>query len=232
MVLRTTFAATCAAVLFAAPAAAQHDDLLLYMARGEIDIADADEGTRTGWDIEAWAGGDEDKLWLKSEGALIGGDTHEAEAQILFSHMISEFWNLQAGLRHDWEPSSLTHLVLGVEGLSPYFFETDAALFLSEDGDLTARLEQSIDLLITQQLILEPHAELHLAADDVPELGLGAGLTHVEAGLQLRYEITRKFAPYIDVVYERALGETAILSRAFGEDVEETTLRAGIRFWF
>lgn len=232
MVLKRASGAVLLTALIATPAAAQHDDLLLYMVRGEIDIADADDGTRLGWDIEAWAGGDEDKLWLKSEGAITDGDTHEAEVQILYSHMISEFWNLQAGLRHDWEPQSLTHAVIGLEGLSPYFFETDAALFLSEDGDLTGRVEQSIDFLITQQLILEPHAELQLAADDVPELGLGAGFTHVEAGLQLRYEITRKFAPYIDVVYERALGETSILARAAGEDTEETTIRAGIRFWF
>jgi copper resistance protein B len=208
-------------------------ELLYYMMRGEIDASENDDDTLITWDAEAWAGyGDQYRLWLKSEGEVHDGDTEEGEVQLLFSSAISEFWNLQAGVRYDWEPTSLAYAVIGVEGLAPYFFETEAALFLSEDGDLSARLEQSIDVLLTQSLIATPHAEFEVYVDDVPERRVGAGFSHLEAGVQVRYEITRKFAPYIDVVYERALGETSILARAAGEDVEDVTVRAGIRFWF
>jgi copper resistance protein B len=217
------------------PAVAQEEmpELLYYMVRGEIDASESDDDTLITWDGEAWAGyGDQYRLWLKSEGEVHDGDTEEGEVQLLFSSAISEFWNLQGGVRYDWEPSSLAYAVLGVEGLAPYFFETEAALFLSEDGDLSARLEQSLDVLLTQSLIATPHAELEVYADDVPERRVGAGFSRIEAGVQIRYEITRKFAPYIDVVYERALGETSILARASGDDVEDVTVRGGIRFWF
>jgi copper resistance protein B len=122
--------------------------------------------------------------------------------------------------------------VLGLEGLAPYQFETEAAAFVSEDGDASARLKQSFDLLLTQRWILEPHVEVNLSANDVAERRIGAGVTDVEAGLQLRYEFSRKFAPYLDLEVERALGETASLTRRAGEDVEESAVRAGVRFWF
>jgi copper resistance protein B len=230
----------CAALAFAvaasAPAFAQEEvpELLYYMVRGEIDVSDSDGETLVTWDGEAWAGyGDKYRLWVKTEGDIRDDHQERAEGQLLFSSAISDFWTLQAGLRHDWEPSpNITYAVIGVEGLAPYFFETEAALFLSEDGDLSARVEQSIDILLTQELIAMPHLEIEAYADDVPVLGIGAGFSSLEAGIQLRYEITRKFAPYFDFNYERALGETAILARAAGEDVEDFTLRAGIRFWF
>jgi len=119
-----------------------------------------------------------------------------------------------------------------VLGLSPYFFETDAALYLSEDGDLSARVRQEFDLLLTQRLVLTPEVELEAFARDVPELGIGAGISSVKAELTLRYEVTRKFAPFVRVEYERALGETAGIARAAGRDVETTSVRAGLRVWF
>lgn len=127
---------------------------------------------------------------------------------------------------------SETYLAASVVGLAPYFFETEASLFVSTEGDVSLRFEQSFDLLITQQLIAEPHVEANLFAQDVDDLGVGAGISDVEAGLQLRYEIVRKFAPYVDLVWSRKLGETARLARADGDDPEDTTVRLGLRFWF
>jgi copper resistance protein B len=220
------------AAFAAGPASAAEADLLYYLMRAEIDVTQVDSDTLVTWDAEAWAGGDEDRVWLKSEGEVHGGTTEEGEVQLLFSRMISDFFNLQAGVRHDWQPSDLTYAVVGVEGLAPYFFETDAALFLSEDGDVSLRFEQSLDVLLTQRLVAEPYAEFNAYAADVPERAVGAGISDAELGLQLRYEIARKFAPYLDVSYTRALGETATLRRGSGADVEELTLRAGLRFWF
>lgn len=135
-------------------------------------------------------------------------------------------------MRQDFAPRGETYLAAGVAGLAPYFFETEATAFLSTEGNVSARFEQSFELLITQKLIAEPHVEVNLFAQDVPEQGVGAGFSDIEAGLQLRYEVTRKFAPYVDLVWERDLGETASITRASGEDVEDTTLRFGVRAWF
>lgn len=215
-----------------APAMAMEEAMIFHMVRAEIDGARIDGDDVINWDGEAWIGGDRDKFWLKTEGELSDGDADDAEIQALWSRNVAAFWDLQAGVRVDLEPDTTTYLVLGVQGLAPYQFETEAAAFVSEDGDVSARLHQSLDFLFTQRLVLEPHVEVNAYAQDIAERNIGAGIADVEAGLQLRYEITRKFAPYIDVVYDRALGETASRMRDAGEDIEETSLRAGIRFWF
>jgi len=186
------------------------------------------------WDAESWYGGDYDRLWLKSEGeGAFGESPEQAEVQALYSRAIDPWFNLQAGLRHDFRPDpERTHLVLGIQGLAPYWFEVDGSLFLSDEGALTARFEAEYDQRITQRLILQPAVEIDLALQDVPELGIGAGLSSAEAGLRLRYEIAPEFAPYVGIEYERAFGDTADFARAAGEDVGGWSLLVGLRTWF
>lgn len=186
------------------------------------------------WDAQGWIGGDIGKLWLKSEGeGAFGGAIEAAEVQALWSHAIGPFFDLQAGLRYDLRPQpDRAYAVLGVQGLAPYWFELDAAAFLSTMGDLTARVEAEYDQRITQKFILQPRVEIDLAAQDVPELGIGSGLSTAEAGLRLRYEFVPEFAPYVGVEYERAFGDTARFRRGEGEDVGGWSLLVGLRAWF
>lgn len=185
------------------------------------------------WDVQGYYGGDIDKFWFKSEGEGSFGEAAErAEVQALWSHAIGPFFDLQAGVRQDIAGPDRTHAVLGVQGLAPYFFEIDAALFLSHKGDLTARIEAEYDQRLTQRLILQPRAEANLSAQDIPELGIGAGIDNLELGLRLRYEIAREFAPYVGIEQEWKFGESRNLSRAAGEDPSVTNFVAGIRFWF
>lgn len=187
------------------------------------------------WDLDAWYGGRLNKLWIKSEAEydLDAGRFEEAELQLLWSRAITPYFDAQAGLRHDFAPGgNRTHAVLGVQGLAPYWFEIDAAAFLSNEGELTAGFEAEYDFLLTQRLILQPRAELSWSGQDMPDLETGAGLTSFEAGLRLRYEIVRQFAPYIGVEWTRQLGETADYARAAGEDTESTAIVAGLRVWF
>jgi copper resistance protein B len=185
------------------------------------------------WDLQGFVGGDIDKLWLKSEGEGAFGERPEhAEVQALWSHAVDPWWDLQLGLRQDFTGPERTHAVIGIQGLAPYEFEVDAALFVSTKGDVTARIEVELDQRITQRLILQPWLELGLAAQDVPGLGIGAGLDHAELGLRLRYEITRQFAPYLGLQHERKFGQSARYARSGGEDPSVTSLVVGVRFWF
>lgn len=197
------------------------------------------EGGDTGyvWDAQAWYGGDTNRFVLKTEGEGVfggefGGTLEDAEVQALYSRAIGPFFDLQAGVRFDPEPDSRTHAVIGIQGLAPYMFHADGALFLSDRGDLTARLEAEYDQKITQALILQPRVELELAAQDIPEREIGAGLTKIEPGLRLRYEFVPEFAPYVGVEYEAKLGETADLARAEGEDPDGFKFLIGLRAWF
>ncbi|PWG01966.1 copper resistance protein B [Sphingosinicella humi] len=186
------------------------------------------------WDIQGWYGGDYDKLWLKSEGeGEFGHSPEQAEVQALYSRALDPWFNLQAGIRHDFRPNSdRTHLVVGIQGLAPYWFEVDGQLFLSNKGDVTARFEAEYDQRITNKLILQPLVEFDLAAQDIPELGIGSGLSSAEIGARLRYEFVPEFAPYVGVEYERSFGDTARFARAAGEDVGGWSFLVGLRSWF
>ena len=224
------------------------------MARSRDNLARENGGMRTGsvlierleariaaasgedgyvWDAQAFYGGDINRFVLKTEGeGEFGGELEDAEIQALYSRAIGPFFDLQAGLRFDPEPETRGHLVVGVQGLAPYMFHVDGALFLSDRGDLTARLEGEYDQRITQRLIVQPRLEIELSAQDIPERGIGAGITKIEPGVRLRYEIEREFAPYVGIEYEAALGETANIARAAGEDPDGLKVVIGLRAWF
>ncbi|MDT0576999.1 copper resistance protein B [Croceicoccus sp. F390] len=185
------------------------------------------------WDVDGWYGGDRDKVWIKSEGeGAFGEAIDSAEVQLLYSRAIGPWFDLQAGVRQEFAPRDRTALAVGVQGLAPYLFELDASAFLSTKGDLTARIEGEVDQRITQRLVLQPRAEIVLAAQNVPELGIGAGLDTVELGVRLRYELAREFAPYIGVAQEWKIGQGADYARDDGEDPSVTSFVAGVRFWF
>lgn len=186
------------------------------------------------WDAQGWYGGDINKLWLKSEGeyAFAHGELEQAEIQALWSHAITPYFDVQGGVRYDVEPHGLAHAAVGVQGLAPYWLEIDAAAFLSEDGDLAARIEAEYDLHLSQRLILQPRAEVRLAAQDISELDIGSGLSSLEAGARLRYEITREFAPYIGIEWQGSFGETENLVRSGGGDTDRAVFVIGIRAWY
>lgn len=233
---RPIMLALALAVLTAGPGrAAELDDQIFTFFQMDQNEVRFDGGERTYvWEAQGWAGTDFDKAFLKTEGELeLGGGLEAAEVQLLYSRLISDFFDAQIGLRHDFQPGpSRTYAVLGMQGLAPQFFEVDTALFLSDHGDLSARLEAEYELLITQRLVLQPLIEVNLAAQDVDELDIGAGITDIELGLRLRYEIRREIAPYIGLAYERDLFETAAIRRRHGKDIDSLAFVAGLRLFF
>ena len=205
----------------------------LFADQLEVSFRDGDEGFA--WeDVQFRYGTDIDRLWIKTAGeGTFGEGIEQVEVQALWSHALDPWFDLQAGLRYDFEPDpERAYLVLGVQGLAPYWFEVDSSLFLSEKGDLSARLEAEYDQRITQRLILQPRVEASLALQDVPELGTGSGLSSAEAGIRLRYEFVPEFAPYVGVEYERAFGDTAGFRRLAGQEAGGWGFVAGVRLWF
>ncbi len=185
------------------------------------------------WDMQGYYGGDTDKFWFKSEGeGSFGEKIEQAEVQALWSHAIGPFFDFQAGIRQDFHGPDRTHLVVGAQGVAPYHLEIDIAGFVSNKGDITARIEGEYDHRLTQRLILQPRAEANLSAQDIPELGIGSGIDSIEAGLRLRYEITPEFAPYLGIEQEWKIGGSRDFAIADGEDPGITNYVVGVRFWF
>lgn len=205
----------------------------VFVDRLEATFADGEDAYL--WDVQGWTGGDVNRFWWKSEGAgRFSGALEDAEIQALYSRAVTPFWNVQTGVRQDVRPNGedTTHMVLGLQGLAPHWWEIDAAAFLSTGGDLTARVEAEYDQRLTQRLILQPRFEIDLAAGDIPELGIGAGLGTIEAGLRLRYEIRKELAPYAGIEWTRRLGATADFARTRGEDVDAVRAVVGLKAWF
>ncbi|GAB4359509.1 MAG: hypothetical protein Kow0073_18460 [Immundisolibacter sp.] len=190
------------------------------------------------WDAQGWYGGDYRRLWLKTEGERPVSDSNgEVELQALYGQLVAPYWDLQGGLRYDRTFGSgpdrdRVFAVFGLQGVMPYRFETDAAAFVSEDGDLSLRLNLEYELLFTQRLILQPRLELNVAAQRVRAWGVGRGLNDLQLGLRLRYEIRRQFAPYVGVEWVRRFADTADLARDEGGQVGNLGLVAGVRGWF
>ncbi|MDM8353516.1 copper resistance protein B [Brevundimonas staleyi] len=199
----------------------------------EASFSDGEEAY--GFDVQGWTGGDINRFWWKSEGeGEFDGGLEEAELQALYSRAIRPFFDFQAGVRQTYRPDGgdRTDLVVGIQGLAPYWFEVDAAAFLSTKGELTARAEAEYDQRITQKWILQPRAEVLLSAEDIPELSVGSGLSSLQVGARLRYEIRKEFAPYVGVEWTKSFGNTADFLEAEGRSSEDTRLVVGIRAWF
>jgi copper resistance protein B len=183
-----------------------------------------------------WIGGDYDRLWLYTEGVKPkNGKLEGVDVQILYGRLVAPFWDLQAGLRY-YKPRpgapARNYAVLGVQGLAPYRFGVQAAGFVSEHGDVSARAEIEYELLLSQRWILQPRLAANIALQEVKEHGIGRGLNDLELGLRLRYEIRREFAPYVGVSWEKLYGGTAQFARGRGEETNRWRLVVGLRAWF
>jgi copper resistance protein B len=193
----------------------------------KLDGADA-----LAWEFDAWYGDDYNKIWFETEGERADGE-EEGRVEVMWDRIIAPWWSVQTGVRQDFGPGPTRNwLDLGIQGMAPYFFEIDAALYVGEQGRTSARFSAEYDMLITQRLILQPEVELRLFGKDDPENGIGSGLSDVEIGLRLRYEIRRELAPYIGLHWERKFGRTADLARDEGEDSNELAAVAGLHIWF
>ena len=200
----------------------------------QLEVGFDDESETYAWHVQGWYGGDVHRFWWKSEGeGAFGEEIEHAELQLFYSRAVTPYFDLQAGVRQSYlDGEDRTDLVLGVQGLAPYWFEVNAAAFVSTEGDVTARAEAEYDLRLTQKLILQPAAELNFAAQDIPDLDVGAGFTDANVGVRLRYEISRSFAPYVGVEWTSALGETRDIRESLGADTQSTRAVIGLRALF
>ena len=211
-----------------------HDDSLQsFVLFNRLEGFDADEGTGLEWEAQAWIGTDLNKLWLRSEGERAGGHTEAADLEVLYGRAFARWWDVVAGVRHDFKPgASQDFAAIGIIGVAPYKFEVEATAYIGQGGQTAARIEAEYETLLTNRLVLQPLIEVNFYGQDDERRGIGSGFSTAEAGLRLRYEITRKFAPYVGVVREWSFGRTADFRRDEGEDINDTRFVAGLRIWF
>ena len=227
-----------AVALSASPAAAQETDLVFYgFQLEEFEHRRGDESEELlVWNGDAYVGTDELKLrWLgEGEYDTNASQFESMENRLVLQMPVSDFFDVKAGVRAD-TPKGKSRLygVLGVTGLLKQWIAVDADLFVSDQGDASARLDAEYELLLTNRLTLTPSADLDVAFSDDRKMGVGSGFSSAEVGLRLSYDIyDRLLSPYVGVVWERKFGNTADFAREEGEDVEAWFVAVGVKVLF
>jgi len=199
----------------------------------QLEWQDAEEGSALAWDVEAWAGRDAGRVLLRAEGERVDGETEENRLELLWWRPVGSRWNLVAGLRQDLEPvTARSYAAVGVQGLAPGWLHVEATAYFGERGQSAAALKADLDLLLTNRLVLVPELELEAYGRDDLANGIASGLHSVTVGLRLRYEVRRRFAPYVGVEWSGKPGDSGDLAREAGESVRDARWLAGLRFWF
>lgn len=225
----------------AGPALAHSHDLVGSRFRlNNLDWGGSSAGDRFGWDFDARIGTADHRILFRSEGEQIRGHTESADIQLFYNRPVSEFWDVNLGWRRDFFPTNRNYAAVGLSGIAPYFYELEATAYLSEQGVAVGRLELSTDLLLAREVFgdsgpgmyLRPRLETNVQSADDREMGTYAGFTDVTLSLQLRYEVTPRFAPYVELGWERLLGRTADEARADGGRASNTYAVVGIRSLF
>ncbi|MFC4348315.1 copper resistance protein B [Kordiimonas lipolytica] len=190
------------------------------------------------WDVQGWRGTDYSKFWFKFEGVdELSSNNGEMELQTLYSRAVSPFWDFQVGARYDvaygtGSSGDRAFAVIGLQGLAPYWFELEPAIFLSDGGDISGRVVATYDLLFSQRLILQSRFETNFSLSEARKYDVGKGINDIQLGLRMRYEIRREFAPYVGLEWNRKLGSTAKILRDDGVDPSSLSFVTGLRLWF
>ncbi|PPU57248.1 copper resistance protein CopB [Xanthomonas dyei] len=203
-----------------------------YVLLDRLEAFDTDRGSGQEWEARAWIGGDINRLWLRSEGERQQGRTQDASVEAFYGHAVSPWWDVLVGVRQDIGTDHRSWAAFGVQGLAPYKFETEATLFVASGGRAALRLEGEYDVLLTNRLILQPRVEANIALSEDTQRGIDSGLEQLEAGVRLRYEVTRRFAPYIGWVHQRSFGNRAQRAPMDDEPARDSRFIAGVRIWF
>jgi copper resistance protein B len=213
---------------------AAHDAALNYFVLfDQLEWQNLDGGDSGSWDMKGWLGGDRNRLWFRTEGDVRDGGVSGTQTHVLFGRSIARWWDIVAGVRQDVRPGpAQTWAAVGIQGIAPYWFEVQATAYVGAEGRTHVRFEGEHDLLLTNKLVLQPLLETEIYGKDDPEHGFGAGLTTLDLGVRVRYEVRREFAPYVGIVWSRKFFGTADLAEAAGEAPAGARLALGIRTWF
>ena len=199
----------------------------------QLDYVHGADANGVAIDAQTYYGGDANKLWFKLDGERTGGHLRDTRTELLWDHAASAFWDSQLGVRHDFgEGPSRTWAAFGIQGLSPYWFDIEATAYVGQSGRTAARVEAEYDVVLTQRLIFTPDLEINGYGKADAARHIGAGLSNIELGLRLRYDISRQLAPYIGLDWNCRVGKTADLMREAGEPPFDHAIVAGVRVWF
>jgi copper resistance protein B len=216
------------------PEPVKDNPILNFVTFDQLEGRTNGSNTSFRWDGQGWIGTDLNKLWIKSEAMVTNGITSDGDHEILYDRPIPHmrYFDWQAGARLDLDSGpTRAWAALGVQGLAPYFFNFAPTLYVRDGGRVAGRIQGSYDLYLSQRLILQPQVEMNFYSQVDRGRGIGTGLSDLDSGVRLGYQISRKFAPYIGFTYSSSFGQTATFARSAGESVHVSSLVFGVWIW-
>ena len=198
-------------------------------------LVDEDGKGNLGTRFDTLIGTDENRLFIEANSEKSESNDPKYAVSALYSRNVAPFWDVQAGVRYSEDRNNNSNRVdgvVGILGLAPYFFETQAYLYGGENNFWGASFELERDLLLTQKLITQPYIEADIVLNDNSDFASKTGLSELKTGIKTRYEITKRIRPFVDVAYqyEKGLKETRFQQAT---DSEKGWLYgAGIEFVF
>lgn len=177
---------------------------------------------------------DFDRLWMKSEGFYTEhGKVEDGDHEVLYDRPITTYFDTQGGLRYNLDSGPQRFWgAFGIEGLAPEFFNFQATGYARDAGHFAARVQGSYDLRLMQLIVAQPECELNFYSKKDPSRAIGTGLSEIDTGLRIRYEFSRKFAPYVGVAYNQKFGQTADFAQQQGEIMRDLRFAFGLRVWY
>lgn len=199
-------------------------------------MVDEDGKGGLGTKFETLIGTDENRLFIEANLEKPESDEVKYDISALYSRNIAPFWDIQTGIRYSEDRGESDNKridgVIGILGLAPYFFETQAYLYGGENNFWGASFELERDLLLTQKLITQPYIEADVIFSDDSNYAAKSGLSELKTGIKTRYEITKRIKPFIDVAYQYEKGQKATSMQEATESEKGWKYGAGIELVF
>ena len=204
----------------------QDDPWVAHFAVDELEYRKGGSGELKVWDMQLSLGQDLQQWTLAWQGEADEDEIEDSELSLDYSRAISPYWNASLGFSHVFQPRpERSWLSLGVEGLAAYFVDVDLQVLLNEEGDMGFSAEFEKELMLTQRWHIDTGLAFSAYAQNDRRLDIDAGVHGVELAVRLGYAVTRKFSPYVGVVYEWQ-------NSHFQSSHDETWAVAGLSFWF
>jgi len=198
-------------------------------------IVDEDGKGTLGTKFDTLIGTDENRLFIEANLDKAESNDPKYDVSALYSRNVAPFWDVQAGVRYSEDRNNNSNRVdgvVGILGLAPYFFETQAYLYGGENNFWGASFDVNRDLLLTQKLITQPYIEANIVLNDNSDFASKTGLSELKTGIKTRYEITKRIRPFVDVAYQYEKGQKATSMQEATESEKGWKYGAGIELVF
>ncbi len=175
-------------------------------------------------------GSDYNKLELYTNEAEIDqGTIDDADIDIFYWHLLNQFWAIKGGANYFYRPSENPYWQpgLGIEGLMPYFIDTNLRLYYHEDS-VKLDAELSRDSQITNNIFIRAGIRSIIASQTVVQDDIGNGLNQLRYTLRPYYRLMPGVNLFAQWEYDQNFGEFNNLCTSDGECTSGSVVTFGI----